>query len=139
MGGGQLDERAAARLGERHAARVLEVGDRVERHGPSGAPGGDHLGQGVDVEAPSVDRHAGHPGAVAGEQLAGAIVGGGLDQHLGRVAAVEEVGGEQVEDLERAVAHEHVVGVGSVALGEPGAQLGVAGVAAQRRVLEELT
>ena len=90
---------------ERHAARVLEVGQRVDELGARPQLGLDLVGQHPVV----VHRHAGVLGLIGAPRLEGAQVGRPLDEQM--IAGIDEDLADEIERLLRAAREEDVVGV----------------------------
>ena len=106
MAAGELDQRVAPLGGQRHAGRVLEVGDRVQEL--RRRPRAEHALELVDGQAVLVQRHAVDLRLEALEGHDRAEVGRCLDEHA--VARVDERLADQLEGLDRAARQHQLAG-----------------------------
>ena len=123
-----LDDPAAAGLGEGAAARVLERRDGVQEGGLR--TGGERLFERVGHQPLVVHRDADHLGAEAAQDLDRPVVRRRLEDDAG--AGLDELLGEEDERLERPARDDDAARLDAVALGDPFAQRAVAAAGAVR-------
>ena len=103
---GKQNQLVPAAFRQRHARRILEVGQHVHELRTGAEAGIELLGEQTII----VDGHGDILRAVDIECLQGAQVGGGFDQDA--VAAVDQQFADQIERLLRTGSDEHILGTG---------------------------